>query len=108
MAHMKRILFLTSLIAAMTSSVFAQSPAGNITGSVRDQQGAAVPGAEVTVRGSDATFYFTTELDGAFRFLNLEPGTYRMTATLSGFDPATRDVIVAIGKTVDAPIELRV
>ena len=79
-----------------------------MTGSVRDQQGAAVPGSEVTVHGSDATFRFTTELDGAFRFLDLPPGPYQLTAALSGFRPATRDVIVAVGKTVDAPIELRV
>ena len=70
--------------------------------------GAVVPGSSVTLQGSDATYRFTTELDGAFHFLNLDPGTYRVTADLSGFRTAVRDVIVAAGKNVDTPIVLRV
>jgi hypothetical protein len=95
-------------ILALALPAAAQTPGGNVTGSVRDEQGAAVPGSEVSVHGPDATFRFTTNGDGAFRFLDLPPGRYNLTAALSGFRPATREVIVAVGKTVDAPLELRV
>jgi hypothetical protein len=86
----------------------AQTPGGTLAGSVHDEQGAVVPGSEVTAAGSDATFRFTTTPDGTFRFLDLPPGTYKLTATLSGFQPASREVIVVVGKTMVAGLELRI
>src|SRR5438067_868431 len=97
-----------ALVLALTLPAAAQVQGGNISGIVRDEQGAAVPGSDVAVQGADATFRAVTERDGAFRFLNLEPGGYRITATLAGFRAGVRDVVVAVGKNVDAPIELRV
>ena len=96
------------LLLILASPAVAQTQGGSITGSVRDQQGAAVPGSDVSVQGSDATFRFTTGLDGAFRFLNLEPGTYHLTVSLSGFRTVDRDLIVAVGRNVEVPVELRV
>jgi hypothetical protein len=98
--------FLISL--AITFPATAQTQDGSITGSLRDEQGAAVPGADVAVRAADVNHHVTTERDGAFRFLNLQPGSYTITATLSGFRPSTREVVVAVGRNVDAPLELRV
>ena len=94
------------LVSTLARPAFAQTQAGSVSGSVRDQQNASVPGADVTLTGPDATFHFTTEQDGAFRFLNLEPGQYRVTATLSGFRTGVRDIVVAVGRNVDVPIEL--
>src|SRR3954470_12938005 len=93
---------------ALAPLAIAQTPGGTLTGAVRDEQGAAVPGSEVTARGSDATFRFTSTAEGTFRFLDLPPGPYTLSAVLSGFRPASRDVIVAVGKTVVAPLELRI
>ena len=104
---MKFSLF-SALLLALALPAFAQTPGGTVSGAVRDEQGAAVPGSEVTVRGSDATLRFTTGTDGNFRFLDLPPGSYELTATLQGFQPATRVVIVAVGRTVTAPLQLRV
>ncbi|HZR26184.1 MAG TPA: TonB-dependent receptor [Vicinamibacterales bacterium] len=86
----------------------AQTQDGSVSGLVRDEQGATVPGSDVSLRGPDATFQFVTETDGAFRFLNLQPGVYKVTATLSGFAPATRDVIVTTGTRVDVTLTLRI
>jgi len=71
---MIRLIFKVVCVLALASSAFAQAPAGSITGVVSDQQGAAIPGADVAVIGTDATFHITTSTDGAYRFLNLEPG----------------------------------
>ncbi len=95
------------LILSTAHTAFAQTQAGSISGTVFDEQGGVVPGSTVTARGADAAFSFTTGQDGAFRFLNLEPGPYTITATLSGFRTATRDVIVATGKNVDARLQLQ-
>ena len=97
-----------ALTLALAPFAVAQTPGGTLTGAVRDEQGAAVPGSEVTARGSDATFRFTSTAEGTFRFLDLPPGPYTLSAVLSGFQPASRDVIVAVGKTVVAPLDLRI
>jgi hypothetical protein len=86
----------------------AQTQDGSISGAVRDQQAAAVPGSLVEIQGQDATFRFTTDTDGAFRFLRLQPGKYHVTATLSGFHTAERDVVVAMGKNVDITLTLAI
>jgi hypothetical protein len=105
---MKRLSIIGTFILVFAFPTIARAQGGSITGSVRDEQAGAVAGTEVAAQGSDATYRFTTDRDGAFRFLNLQPGPYRITAALAGFKAAGRDVIVAVGKNVDAPIELRV
>ena len=105
---MKRLLLACAVVLATALPAVAQTQGGSISGVVRDQQHAVVPGADVSAQGSDATYHFTTDLDGAFRFLSLQPGTYKITVTLSGFRTAMRDVIVAVGRSVDAPMELHV
>ena len=51
----------------------------------------------VTAQGLDATKTFTTETDGLFRFLNLAPGPYKVTAALQGFTTVVREnVIVSV------------
>jgi hypothetical protein len=105
---MKKLIILVALLLTSAFPASAQTQDGSLTGTVRDEQGAAVPGADVSVQGSDATFHFTTERDGAFRFLNLAPGAYRVTASLTGFRSVARDVIVAVGKNVDLPVVLKI
>src|SRR5438093_7063260 len=105
---MTRLFLTCAVLLATAFPAVAQPQGGSISGLVRDEQHAVVPGADVSAQGSDATYHFTTEIDGAYRFLNLQPGPYKITATLSGFRTAVRDVIVAVGKSVDAPMELRV
>src|SRR4051812_5833239 len=105
---MKKLGVITTFLLLLALRAAAQTQAGSVTGQVRDQQNAAVPGVEVALRGPDATFRFTTERDGSFRFLSLEPGTYTITATFDGFRPGVRQVVVALGRNVDAAIELRV
>src|SRR2546423_9371340 len=105
---MIRLILKAICVLAIASSAFAQAPAGSITGVITDQQGAAIPGTDVAVIGADATFHVTTPTDGAFRFLNLEPGRYTVSASLDGFETTRRDIVVALGKNVEAPIVLRV
>ena len=49
---------------------------GNITGTVTDQNGAAVAGATVTVSGPLGEKTTTTDSNGNFRVENLIPGNY--------------------------------
>ena len=64
---------------------FAQIQGGSISGTIKDEQGGVLPGVTVTAQGVDATQTFVTEATGEFRFLNLAPGPYKVTAALQGF-----------------------
>jgi hypothetical protein len=76
---------------------------------VADESGAVLPGASVTLAGEGiGTRNTTSGSQGDFRFLNLDPGSYRVTVSLSGFATVTREVIVATGVNVDVGFGLKV
>jgi hypothetical protein len=109
---MKRVIFVLALLMVSIATMrpaFAQIQGGSISGTVKDEQGGVLPGATVTVQGLDATQTFVTEAAGEYRFLNLAPGPYRITAGLQGFTTMVRDnVIVSVGRNVDLPLSLNI
>jgi len=76
-----------AICSAFSLAMFAQSDVGTITGFVRDQSGAVVPNAKVTIK-SEATNEeraVTTDASGHYTVPNLLPGLYTMTAESTGF-----------------------
>ena len=71
----------------------AQVAAGEITGIVKDQAGAAVPGATVTVTNvaTNRQRVVVSSGDGVYTAPSLPPGDYRVDVELSGFKPMRRD-----------------
>src|SRR4029453_16313363 len=67
-----------------------------VSGRVLDSQGAAVPGATVSVRQTDTnvTVQATTETDGRFRFPYLKIGPYELRAKLQGFKENARTLVL--------------
>src|SRR3954468_5851028 len=65
----------------------AQSTRGSIAGTVRDAQGAAVPGAtvELTSPRRNDTQVATANESGDFVFLNLLPDTYNLKVSMDSF-----------------------
>ena len=107
------MLRITSAIAAvllcLAGSAAAQVYTGNVSGAVRDEVGAVLPGVNATLQGGDATRSAVTDGTGEFRFLELAPGTYRLTVELSGFQTVVREnVIVEVGKNIDLALLLKV
>lgn len=90
-----------------TASAFAQLTTGTITGSVRDAQGSAVPGAAVTLVSErmGTKKEFTTDTEGNYVFPNLAPDTYTVEVVLSGFKTSKRaGVTVSPGDRVTVPV----
>lgn len=92
------ILFVVAGLVAfpLASQSFAQSTFGSIVGTVKDQSGSVVPGATVTLVnvGSSATRTLTSTASGAYEFLNLDAGTYKVSVLANGFKEEVFDHLV--------------
>ena len=94
------LLCIVSMASAFVAPAMAQVQSGTVSGTVQDQQGGLLPGATITLTGSDRTLTFVTAEDGRYRFLNVPPGTYKLTAELSGFTSLVREnVLVSLART---------
>ena len=64
-----------------------QDVKGSVRGTVTDEQGAAVPGAEVTISDPSTGFSRsgTTGNDGVYNFPDLPLGTFKIRVTHAGF-----------------------
>ena len=121
MRTIKLLIFATALAVSLAGISFGQETTGNVEGTVKDPQGAVVPGASVTVMSTgrtegaraDATVGFSrtvvTDGSGFFRVQNVPPGVYSVsTAAISGFGAATNtNVEVVLGKTTPVNIALQ-
>jgi hypothetical protein len=106
---MKRLLMAFALMLATASASFAQLGGGTLSGTVSDEQGGVLPGVTVTITGLDRTNSTVTDEAGRFRFLNLAPGPYKVTATLAGFSTVVQEnVEVRVGATADLTVRMRV
>src|SRR5439155_650411 len=78
---------------------------------VRDPHGAVVPNATVKVTDNSTGVEQTTvsSSDGNFLFPNLQFGSYKLTATATGFKTAViASVVVESGRTTDVSVDLEV
>jgi len=95
-----RRLCLVALLLAVALPCFAQQATVDLRGFITDPAGAAVPGASVTVTSVDTGRERTTpSLDtGAYAFLALPAGNYRVTFTKKGFNTKTIEgVVLTVG-----------
>ena len=101
---MSRKFGLQALLLMLSIGLFVgvnaqSSTAGNITGTVRDQQGAAVANAEITIldEKTGATRTAKTNEDGFYSAPGVPPGVYTISTSPTGFK-----------KTVASGVELHV
>src|SRR5215475_11347693 len=103
MPAMSRLLYLIGVFLLILGGAFVvqaqTSTVGSISGTVRDQKGAAVPNAPVAVKEERTGLSRTVASDenGFFSVLSLPAGVYTVSATPQGFK-----------KTVNEKIELHV
>ncbi len=92
---------LLGLLAAASSSAYAQAISGNLVGTVVDSSSAVVANASVEATKIDTgiTTTTTTGNTGAYRFENLPVGTYRIIVKSSGFKTSIQQVDVVLNQT---------
>lgn len=83
---------------------------GTVSGVVKDQSGAVVPGATVEITNPVSGYIRTTKsgTQGEFTFTNVPFNPYHLTATAQGFAEFTRDVDVRAAVVVNADVNLSI
>ena len=108
-----RLLFTLLTVLDMIGSALAHGGStGAISGTVRDENGAAVTGAQIAIVNSvtGATERNTTsDSGGNFNATQLPPGTYRLVVTATGFSKAELpDIKVRVTETTTVNVPLKV
>jgi hypothetical protein len=99
MRRLARLLCVLATVILVPSAVFAQAV---ITGTVKDTSGAVLPGVTVEVASPvliEKVRTAVTDGNGRYQIVDLRPGTYTVTFTLTGFNTARRDNVVLAGSS---------
>ena len=114
MLNMRRsflfLLILAFAVAAAPPAAWAQFDTATVVGTVRDNTGAIVPGATVTLTNLDTGVEIVrvSDANGNFEFITVRVGRYKVTAELEGFAIALADGIdVAVGARQRVDLSLR-
>ncbi len=108
-SYCKFFLVLLVLLLGTTSTSAQVLDRGEITGTVLDETGAALPGVTVTVTHLETglTRVVVTNESGRYRAPLLPVGSYRIEAALAGFATLTREgVVVTVGSAPVIPLTL--
>jgi len=102
------VLALAAIFVTMAGTAAAQDPRGTITGTIRDATGGVIPGATITITNvaMGTTVTAITNEVGFFQVPYLLAGIYQVTAELSGFKKAAREVEVRIADRLEVQLTL--
>jgi hypothetical protein len=84
--------------------------AGDVVGTVVDQNGSAMAGVTVTAssQAMGTTAQVKTDAQGAYRFALLKPGSYKISVSATGFKEQSVTTEVSVGQVSTVPIKLTV
>jgi len=103
-------LFVILGLAAVAVSQ-TQITTGTIQGVVTDENGAAVPGATVEIKnlGTNSSRTLTTDEDGRYVALALQPGAYSVTVSKQGFATGVAERLeLTVGQALNLPVAMKV
>ena len=107
-----KLFFGLIVVLALVSSALGQGTRGSISGTVKDENGAGVPGAQVEVINSTTGVTertATSDDNGNFGVTQLPPGNYKLIVSKDGFSKAELpDVKVNVTETTTVNVPLKV
>ncbi len=107
----RRIAMLALAFAFCSSLVWAQVNTATISGTVRDESGAVLPGANVVLTNQDTGITRTVTANAAGRYSApaLSLGNYEVRAQLDGFQTAVRSgIVLTVGRAAVVDFTLQV
>ncbi len=96
-------------LATIMPSAHGQTVTGSIYGTISDTSGAIIPETNVTITNTDTGQSLSTlsNASGAFVFPVLDPGNYKISASVVGFQSVTqRDLRLSANQNVNASFTL--
>src|SRR5579883_163880 len=101
---------LSGMCVLLSTNAICQSiTSGDVTGTITDPSGGAVPNAAVTLTNQDTNVSQKTVTNGqgGYRFAFIAPGKYSVSVKASGFQPAEqKGVVVTAGQPSTADLRL--
>jgi hypothetical protein len=106
----QKISLVFSSLFLIAGIIWAQAETGQITGTVLDSTGAAIPKASVTIRNIDSGAIRTTVTSGqgSYTVTNIQPGNYEVSVTAGGFTTSKQNVVVTVGGKISVDAKLSV
>jgi hypothetical protein len=104
-ARLMSVLFVLSVAAAAQSTATAE-----LRGVVRDQQGAVIAGATISLRDESRGLTRSTSSNaaGEYVLLLVPPGTYTLTVEAGGFAPLiNRNLTLTVGQSAELPVSMQ-
>jgi hypothetical protein len=107
-----RQIVLSLVLVLLAAAVAApQTGQGSLRGYVKDEQGGALPGVTISATSPALIQPATavTDADGAYRLINLPPGSYTIKAELTGFATYRHeDVLLRAGATFQVDVVMKI
>ena len=109
MTRLFRTVAVLLVAAGLAAPALSQTLTGSITGTIKDEQGAILPGVTVTLTGKQGSKTEVTDANGVYRFPALEVGTYAVSADLSGFQKAGfENIAISAGRELAIDLVMKV
>jgi hypothetical protein len=104
------VVAIAAWLVLSAATAVAQTTTSTIEGTVTDQSGAVIQGAEVSVRGETvvADRRATTDARGMYRLTALPAGTYIITVTAAGLAPNAATLEVTLNRVVTFDVTMQV
>lgn len=110
--YFKYVSLALSIMLCFSAIAFGQETSGSIEGTVKDQTGAVIPGASVTVESAGTTAGFkktvTTDDQGFYRIPQVLAGQYKLTFDGTGFKTTSRNTTVNLGRASVVSVSMEV
>ncbi|HEV2289185.1 MAG TPA: carboxypeptidase-like regulatory domain-containing protein [Candidatus Acidoferrales bacterium] len=113
--NLKRLMYVVFALLVTSGAASVRLAAqtmttGGVHGTVTNPKGAQVSGAVVELKNNakGTVQTATTPGDGSYQFGLLDPGSYTITVTMTGFQPAVKVVTVPLGEPVVVDFKLSV